>query len=93
MVSCSCEFVIFYLKVQGDLGAAAAFCTSKKKTTLPSGPQILVFHISLPAVALLKCQVPDKHVMEVNLRGGKVFVRSNTVEDACFLCHLPFSSM
>lgn len=44
--------MLFYVKVQGDLGAAAVFCTSKQ--ALPPGPQFYIFHISLPAVALFE---------------------------------------
>ena len=62
-----------FMKVQGDL--AAAFYIYKKSL------QLSTFHISLAAVALFKCQPPDKHVMEVNLRGGKVFVGSHAAAD------------
>lgn len=79
MVSCRCVLVIFYAKVQGDLAATATFCSSKK--TSPPAPRFSIFHIPLPAVALSKCQTPDKHVMEVNLRGGEVLVGSNTMAD------------
>ena len=83
MARCRYEFVIFCAKVQGDLAAAAAFCASKKSS--PPAPLFSIFHISLPAVAFFKCQTPDEHVMEVNLRGEKAFVGSDMVADAGFL--------
>lgn len=52
MTTCRYEFVIFYARLQGDLAAAAAFCTSKK--ALPPAIQFTVFHKSLAAVAFFE---------------------------------------
>lgn len=85
------KFVISYKKkkqFKGTFGCCSFILYIKKSLKLPSFP---VFHISLAAVALFKCQTPEKHVMEVNLRAGNVFLEFSTVADVFFFSFfLPF---